>query len=462
MPFSTPGFAPGFEKYPCRVVDAVMGVASPGDAFWISKLNAQINEKKVPVAYEGLDAEQAKQFEDLRRSLVQQVASRSGYANLFHIAENVAKLAAPPASSECLEALNHLRTVEHPAQAGIAAASTTVSIETNGSFASEPKTFQGVRKVRPVRVRLPVYVQPNPRPTLGPPTAASLCEFGYALSVSAVGASAAGEPEEVVFASPLRMESGDPGLFHDASENLLTKGGSYTAKAKVIALKLPTYDLLVNAAGTRRMQHGAPVVKEVSFACAVTVLEEPQASGFPPDPRTPPRAALIVEVFDANPNYTYDLQINVIETVPATPKPFRVHPTFTVDGRVIEMPDAYFKTLDAEAATNKAIMQMIVKSTLKFASVLPSHPSPPEDDPFGGFEHLLRDPGLAGVLVHEAEKVLDLRGSKARLLDVVRRARAARNRVPRVQAFVRPQLDTEIGFPADLLVAPAPGPRSPA
>jgi hypothetical protein len=106
-----------------------------------------------------------------------------------------------------------------------------------------------------------------------------------------------------------------------------------------------------------------------------------------------------------------------------------------------------------EAAKNKAIWRMIVKSTLKFASVLPSQPSPPQDAPLGGFEHLLRDPGLAKALVRETEKVLDLRGSKARLLDVVRRARSMRNRVPRVGAFGRPQLDTEIGSHAGLVPA---------
>lgn len=58
------------------------------------------------------------------------------------------------------------------------------------------------------------------------------------------------------------------------------------------------------------------------------------------------------------------------------------------------------------------------------------------------------------MLVHEAETFLDLRGSKARLLECVRRARALRNRGPRVQAFLRPQFDTEIGFNGDLLVTP--------
>ena len=234
---------------------------------------------------------------------------------------------------------------------------------------------------RSLTVTLPIAVQPNPgvhELANVKCTAQSDVTFGYLIAI----ATDAGP--RIIFERKLRLQDGEPSLYHTAEtgESALINL-PYQTEPVVISSSTPTSVPLVDPTGKWRLEGAAVEDRAVTFSCVVKVYD--RKNKIDEDSIKPQRGVIEIEVIsDSTTNYSFEVSVSVAETVgvdgdgkPVTesekePKVFMERHTIPMDARVLMLPTAFFEQNASEA---RQLWKTMNDFYYKYS---PKKPAPPE------------------------------------------------------------------------------------
>jgi hypothetical protein len=201
----------GFYRWPCGVLDPIMGVEIINPGWWA----ASQPPGTLHMVPELWTDDQRADFHKQRFLQLLRLHKETGFSSVQTIAANIEKLKAPPTTSPSLKVHPKLLKIKHLTSGAPSATQEPPIFVTDPGGMAWPAYVSRTS----VKVEAPVSVQPNPEPTPGTFRAESAIVFGYKITMTPVGGQT-----RMIHDWPLRnnYKGQLSSLYHDANGKNLT------------------------------------------------------------------------------------------------------------------------------------------------------------------------------------------------------------------------------------------------